>query len=501
MKPTNLSGKACDPISSDCVIWQGPDIECLHLCKGDKVTDVINKLGIELCNILETLGITTYDFSCLNITSCEPATFQELFQLIIERICALEEVDPTTSSTNGCPDCVVDIATCFYFQNELGDTIRTMQLVDYVHAIGNRICDIIQDIIEINATLEDHEGRIVDLELLQGTFKSALESFEATQTVTPKYVLVPGTPTPINEVVAAVEQEFGELRTATGTPDEIYQNMSKMEVGINNLSRLAGEGNMSAIEGWTTLTHNLAEQYGNVLLMLADMRASVLNLQATLPTVCEQVKVYLTAEMVGPNLLRLFFTGNLLAGWKECDLAGTQVYVEDSTGGKLTDRVSIASILNNAIGYDIDLSGTPINGLDDITITTNPCFADPDSGTQCQSYVEYYINNTLACPSIILTPTDITIGYQFNHITSDPATYVIELYDSSGTSLLDSNTHPVSGPSTINGEFTGLTPAGDYKVRATVTVGATTTECPFLVTSTLPSPCTPPIGVSATIII
>jgi len=47
MKPLNYSSENCDPISSNCVIWQGPDIDCIDLCKGDTVSEVIYKLATE----------------------------------------------------------------------------------------------------------------------------------------------------------------------------------------------------------------------------------------------------------------------------------------------------------------------------------------------------------------------------------------------------------------------------------------------------------------------
>ena len=53
MIPSN-NGKVepCSHISSNCVIWQGPDISCINLCNGDTVSDVVAKLATELCNLV-----------------------------------------------------------------------------------------------------------------------------------------------------------------------------------------------------------------------------------------------------------------------------------------------------------------------------------------------------------------------------------------------------------------------------------------------------------------
>jgi hypothetical protein len=86
MKPLNLDKSACSPTSSNCVIWGGPDIECINLCQGDTITDVTYKLALELCSIMDSLNVTNYDISCLNI-ACQPKDFNELLQAIIDKLC------------------------------------------------------------------------------------------------------------------------------------------------------------------------------------------------------------------------------------------------------------------------------------------------------------------------------------------------------------------------------------------------------------------------------
>ena len=83
MKPLNLDNSPCSPISSNCVIWQGPDIPCIKLCTGDTVSDVIFKLATELCTIIDQLNVSNYDLSCFNLTACPPEDFQALIQFLI----------------------------------------------------------------------------------------------------------------------------------------------------------------------------------------------------------------------------------------------------------------------------------------------------------------------------------------------------------------------------------------------------------------------------------
>jgi hypothetical protein len=169
MKPLNLDNKPCSPISSNCVIWQGPDIPCIKLCTGDTVSDVIAKLATELCTVLDTLNVTNYDLSCFNLTACSPNDFQALVQFLIEQICALQtEVnnisDPATSTvinttrTTGV-DTLVTVAPCFVV-----GTTTVMTVSEYAQAIGTKVCSLVSQISTINSQITDLEIRVTNLE-------------------------------------------------------------------------------------------------------------------------------------------------------------------------------------------------------------------------------------------------------------------------------------------------------------------------------------------------
>lgn len=140
MKPLNLDNSPCSPISSNCVIWQGPDIACIKLCQGDTVSDVVYNLATELCAIMDTLNISNYDLSCFNLTSCAPGDFQALINFLIQQICDLNNISPVTPpASGGCPDnCIVTVADC------LGGGTDT--LTNYVNTIATKICDIVDQI-------------------------------------------------------------------------------------------------------------------------------------------------------------------------------------------------------------------------------------------------------------------------------------------------------------------------------------------------------------------
>lgn len=168
MKPLNLDNSPCSPISSNCVIWQGPDIPCIKLCKGDTVSDVVYKLATELCTILDYLNVDNYDLSCFNLASCNPNNFQELVQFIIERICALENIDPATvnvtSGSGGPVTNQSELVTNYMMQRAPALGGGAVKLPDYVQEIATKVSDNIVEISILNGSITSLDIRVTTLE-------------------------------------------------------------------------------------------------------------------------------------------------------------------------------------------------------------------------------------------------------------------------------------------------------------------------------------------------
>ena len=94
MIPTNSSGttNGCDNISSNCVVWQGPDIACIDICNGDTISEVTAKLATKVCDLI-TDGVTSnpnltgLDLTCLNIPGITPTELVPVLQAMVTQIC------------------------------------------------------------------------------------------------------------------------------------------------------------------------------------------------------------------------------------------------------------------------------------------------------------------------------------------------------------------------------------------------------------------------------
>ena len=277
MKPLNLDNSPCSPTSSNCVIWQGPDLACIKLCKGDTVSDVVAKLAAELCTILDQLNVNNYDLTCFNSSACPPVDFQALIQFLINHICALEGVTPNTNpSTSTCPDCVVSIAPCFII-----GTQTTMQLTDYVQMIGERVCDLITTIDGLQIQIDNIDNRVTVLENApRETF--TLPSITVACTLSP--TVLGGSAYPIDTVVTALVNDptngYCSLIDATGLGADLFSAVSSQCITSTTptLSNPPVPFGTEYLGTWVATPTTVADAITNLWIVVCDMYEALDNL-------------------------------------------------------------------------------------------------------------------------------------------------------------------------------------------------------------------------------
>jgi len=287
MKPLNYDNSPCSPISSNCVIWQGPDIPCIKLCAGDTISDVIFKLATELCTVLDTLNVANYDLSCFNLTACGPNDFQALIQFLIEQICALQTevttiLDPATSPiTNDTTrstgaDALVTIAPCFVVG---GVTVMTVS--EYAQAIGTRVCSLVTQISTINSNINSLDVRVTALESAPApTFTLPSISVDCTLSGT---IVSPGNYT-IDAVLNALVNDntygYCALKTATGEPAAIASAVLSQCIADTDLSLEFGTQFQVAYAGsWITSgsLNTAADAINNLWIAICDVYTYISN--------------------------------------------------------------------------------------------------------------------------------------------------------------------------------------------------------------------------------
>jgi len=291
MKPINSNLRlkpedGCTKVSSSCVIWQGPDIPCIELCKGDSITDVVYELAMKLCEITSgVIDLSTLDFKCLVPTGIpEPTTIIQALQLLIDKQCFFEENccdDGPGGSTVPIP---ISLPPCLYFTED-GDEITSLLPTDYSSYLASKICEIIDDITSINSTIATLQNRVTTLEASSGGGggTGATISVVAQCASNP----IPGTVVPIGQAFSAFESKFCQLTTILGSNAALSTAIGTECAGLDSAPQLVnGDNTMSEIAGWVASPSTLSETIVNMWLTICDMRSAIVNsLNTTIPCI------------------------------------------------------------------------------------------------------------------------------------------------------------------------------------------------------------------------
>jgi hypothetical protein len=506
MLPTksNHTKDGCVTTSSNCVIWQGPDIACINLCKGDTVSDVIAKLATELCEVLDYVNVSLYDLSCLDL-SVQPTTFDELIQLIITRICNLESsVDNIGSGGGGggsspaCPDnCLINLPACLRYEDpQTGNIVTTTNLTDFVQLLGNKFCDLQT---EVNINTETIEQVAGDLEALQIT----VNNLEDQIGVLPNVNISCITGTTSTALVTAVQTIATTLCDLESTVEDLGGNDVSQAIlnqcpGLATSNVLIGSGTMQQIEGWIDNPTTIADSLSNLWLTVCDIRTAVSNiLENCCISICTGLSIQMDISYNSlTNIVSLDFTGNIPSGLNANPLNTVLTISQPGFGGQ-TISVPIQNILNLTT-----YTFSPSSGLNMLsTFTISGSFNAQSQNDTCSTAVVGIYTPTAECPTLTVSADDSSVDYSFTSV-STITNYQIQLWNSAQTLLLNSTSYSgTAGP--INGTFTGLSSGLTYKIRVAYDISGGTrfTYCPFTTIETTVLDCMPADTANATITI
>jgi hypothetical protein len=393
------------------VIWQGPDIPCIKLCTGDTVSDVIFKLATELCAIMDQLNVSNYDLTCLGITACPPEDFQALIQLLITKICELNGITPTEGKSSGCPDCVVSVAPCFVEGNQ-----TTMQLVDYVQMIANRVCSILAEIQVINDAINNLVNITNDLQFqIDNLPVYELPKITLTSCSIGSYAI--GSQVSLDTLINVfLNDVWCPFYAATGTTSDLLSAVAEKCIFDSTLQLSTGTAyglnpNWIADANYNTV----ADAINNIWVVLCDVFNYVDGLSA------------ITVE--DTNTVDLTYTGGVLTadvvdtGW--VDLLGFNWFVSTPTYRPQCRRIGNVIHFRGALMVPLaDDSGSVINytyGANDTYVgrTEVTPFTGVGGVTVDNQGAIYFNNNTSVIPTSVLPDTPSPILFDQNLYSSN----------------------------------------------------------------------------------
>jgi len=503
MIPTNSSNttNGCDSISSNCVIWQGPDISCINLCNGDTISDVTAKLAELVCSLIEegvtaNPNLTGLDMTCLNIPGTTPTTLVPVLQEMINAICADNgPSDPSaTYIKQNLP--VMTLPACLVYNDPSGNPVTQLRLDDFTLLIANKVCDILVAIVYIETTLTNYNTRISVLEACVLPCSGAAAETQ----VVPTCIINVGQLTDVSVLLLALEARFCALETAVGLPAAINAAISQGSCILSTTTTLADPSvSYGSIPGWNNTPINLAQSTQNIWAVLCDMYEAVSSIQTNCcPSGCENVTFgYNTSNVLsgegtiaGLNFNFQNTTGNgsvIPATFNDC-AGSTIITITDSLNVSVTSTVSVSSLQNSASGVTISLPGLNTYG----GLTTSVAFCVTDGRDTCNDTIVKSVDGVIPCPLPVIssiTTTGATVT--FSNMLGVTPVYIIDILNTTTSVVAGTFTQNSPGP-TVTHAFTGLVAGTNYTTRITIQVGGVTKVCTATVafdTETAAAPC------------
>lgn len=418
---SNLNKEGCSPVSSNCVTWQGPDIQCINLCKGDTISEVTYKLAVEVCDLKSRIGLTDIDLTCLVQvcqTTPEPVkTLTNILTLLINKVCCLSDIvnnipDPGTPYVEP----TLNLYACLKYQDAFGNTVTQLPLSQYVLQVASKLC-----------SLYDQVG-LNTAQIAQNTADIATLMNATTPTIQVQSCLL-GSVADVDVVLQNLESTFCDYKNVLGTTTDLTKTYGQPFVCVNGSTKqlMNPKVGMSNMTGWNNTPTSVAQTIQNMWLTICDMRGAVKAILDTCCQVsCESISIKISYKWIDQNTLRLFFTGSTLPmGFYDCDQTnGTMFTLTDGLGNtspvyiKLrnsdpTIMDGVLDDLTNVPLYHFDVidisSTTPLDVTTGLVLTSDACFTNGDSNCiKCLSVnIAAYVNKD-CCTLTATAPVTIT---------------------------------------------------------------------------------------------
>jgi hypothetical protein len=480
MIPTNSSGSTngCDNISSNCVVWQGPDIACIDLCSGDTISDVTFKLATKVCDLI-TNGVTSnpslagLDLTCLNIAGQTPTALVPVLQSMVTQICLNNTTTASKSSTT-LP--IMALPACLQYNDSLGNPVTQLRLDLFATLIAEQVCTNLSSIAVINSTLTSYNSRLNILEACVLPCSGVVVEKQ----VIPTCIINVGQLTDVSVLLLALEVRFCSLETAVGLPAAINLAIGQPTIQGSTTTLTTPSVSYSGLSGWNNSPSTLAQSVQNSWVIIDDIYTAIAAIQTNCcPTGCDSVTfAYTTTNLlnVGNGLingLNFNFTGSSIPNSFN-DVSGfSKITITDADGLSVNTTVSVSTLQNDPAGFIFNVP--TLNTVGGLSVTVN--FGVSDGTSTCQDDQSTVVDGIINCPNVTMgSTTSSGTTVSFTNVYGATAVFVIDILDVTGT--LIQQTYTQNNPTAnVSHAFTGLVANTIYNARVTLTYGGVTEVC------------------------
>ena len=526
------SASGCNPVSSTCVVWQGPDIPCINLCTGDTISEVIAKLAELVCQLQPPPGADCCDVSLLDPQCLDDFykaqygqdipddwVLSDYINLLIEYVCAIDGATDLSLPMMPVPNCIPRV----YLNGDLIDNEDGMELVlpegsiymidttgiagtyfngnyeGWADMVVSVMCNMLACCTSgmPNTVPGPGEDRSSLEKIVDQRFAKLSSSVKyLPPKVVPRFVTNQvGKPVQMEVLLTALEKEFGSLRSMTGTPLQIRDAVKKQCMNLNNTDRLIGKGTFGTLPGWFMTPANLAQSHSNQWALLCEVTDAIKDIQknhlgnVSCKDIIYDAKCNIIGESGSAAGITIDFTGtSVKAPFTDCEAIGAKITVVDSSLTTIVKNVAVSAYQNTQGGYKIFFTDTRMDKTSNYQVTIDFCFSDGTS--TCAKTITYTIENSIACPTISFSNvTGSSFNYSATGLTVGQGLDVSIVCETATGTEVGRNVFSDSAVATVSGQFGGLMGGQSYHVYSEVKSKAgNVTSCDKnLVTTLVPS--------------
>lgn len=395
MKPKNtqINSGCPEALSSNCVVWTGPEIPCLGVSHGDRVSEVVCGIANKVCNICKDIDVSQLDLSCL-IDQCdcegcpENRSVVTVLQCLLDNQCKLQEL----IGVGGDGDCcqITVNMKCLKKFDDFGNEIP-QDLNAALQSIINEVCTHRTTLVFLQEQIDDLQEQIDNI-----VIPPPYDEPEIVTCLTP-------VPTPTSDVVPIVAQDYCDYKALNGTEAQITQAISQQCPGLDTLLILEPNWILNPSTGAQSL-NNLWIAYCNLLNRVTTIEENCCKVT------CKDVLVGFTAVFNEDNdgVILTFseFAGTSIPnGFTDL---GSIITITDIAGNAIQFTTTAPDLIANNAVIEIITTGLLTTGDFNINVQANI----GNGSLTCSKCVNKTIMRD-PCKFCILTATDtVTIIYK-----------------------------------------------------------------------------------------
>jgi len=362
-----------------------------------------------------------------------------------------------------------------------GFPVKTLPVQDYVSLIGGKLSDLM-DTVDINKDSLDDLGARVD------TLESNAGMSPIYPTMVEPDLMGDSNDYEVPVILHELIGQFLDEKDVLGTPESLTSAIDTQPDDLASTARLDGPGTYGSIPGWVNTPNTIADSLKNMWLVIGNLVTGTANIKELTAVSCRDVQIdYVVVLSDNGQTVTVYFNSycSIPDGFTD---DGSIMHITDENGNTYQVNVDVINYATNIGGFEIDLSGTPLNTALDYTFRLKASLTN-DTITCGKDVIKSVTNNASLCPSITTVPGSGSITFVMNVPLTANVTYKLVLYDNEASPVVDVETKEYANPasSIISGAFTGLSGDHSYYITPIVLIGGVVYEtCTPIVVTTLP---------------